>query len=361
MVTRERLFVLLTAVALAVWPLFTSQTIHFYAVLSGVYALIGLSLIVLVGWTGQISLGHAALLGFGVYIGQKLLANGVPVLITILLVAAFGAVVSLALGIPSLRLRGVYLTIVTLAFGGACQRYFFVLHWIRGTNARVVPRPSIFGLSIASNRGLYYLVLVTFGVGAAIAYNLRNTDTGRTLFAIRDSEDAAQAMGIRIAPYKVAAFALSAALATVAGLFYGMLFQATPGGDQFGVLQSLLLLSIPVLGGTSSLFGAIIGGVFLAVAQPLSNEFRLRVNLLASVSLILVLWSGFDGITGMIKALWRATLDALGLGTTVRYGSFVPESVTDDASEAPRVHVTLHGGSSGDRVVRARVVSRSGT
>src|SRR5205807_3592837 len=162
----------LVAVAALVWPLFTSKTIQFYGALSAIYALVALSLVILAGWTGQVSLGHTAFLGFGTYIGQKVLTAGVPVPLAVLIVAAFGAVISLALGIPSLRLRGVYLTIATLAFGAACQHYFFALNSIRGYHASVVPRPSVLGLSIASNRGLYYLVLAVFALAVFIAHNL---------------------------------------------------------------------------------------------------------------------------------------------------------------------------------------------
>src|SRR3954464_8656880 len=147
--------VAVACVAAVVWPLFTSKTIHFYGALSAIYALVALSLVILAGWTGQVSLGHAAFLGFGTYIGQRVLSAGVPVPIAVLTVAAFGAVISLVLGIPSLRLRGVYLTIVTLAFGAACQRYFFQLNSIRGFRSSTVPRPDVLGFSTKSDQGLY--------------------------------------------------------------------------------------------------------------------------------------------------------------------------------------------------------------
>src|SRR5205807_6158127 len=149
----------LVAVAALVWPLFTSKTIQFYGALSAIYALVALSLVILAGWTGQVSLGHTAFLGFGTYIGQKVLTAGVPVLLAVPIVAAFGAVISLALGVPSLRLRGVYLTIVTLAFGAACQRYFFQLEWIRGFHSSTVKRPPVLGFSIQNDRALYFVVL----------------------------------------------------------------------------------------------------------------------------------------------------------------------------------------------------------
>ena len=315
----------LIAVAAVVWPFLTSKTIHFYGALSAIYALVALSLVILAGWTGQVSLGHAAFLGFGVYLGQKVLSNGVPVLLAVVLVAAFGVVISLALGVPSLRLRGVYLTIVTLAFGAACQHYFFQLRVVRGYHAATVPRPPVFGFSMQENRALYFLVLAVFAIGLWMAYNLRRSDAGRALFAIRDSEDAAQALGIRIAPYKIGAFALSAALATVAGLFYGMLYGATPGPEQFGIVQSFFLLALPVVGGLESLAGAVIGGTFLATGQPLVNLFHIRLFLASSVALILVAGSRFDGVTGMARELTTTVRLALSSKELVRYGSFVPE------------------------------------
>jgi branched-chain amino acid transport system permease protein len=201
-----------------------------------------------------------------------------------------------------------------------------------------VPRDSLAGISTTSDRGLYYAVLVVLAIALVLAYNTRRTDTGRVLFAIRDSEQAAQAMAIKIAPYKIGLFAASAALASIAGLFYGMLFQATPAPEQFSVLQSLFYLAMPVLGGAEALLGALIGGAFLAVGQPLVNLFDVRLFLMTSIALLLMLLSGFDGVTGAIKAARKAITDAV-RGEPVRYGSFVPHE--EETLPAPTVHATV--------------------
>lgn len=326
-------------IAALVWPLFSPDIAHFYGALSAIYALVGLSLVILVGWTGQISLGHAAFVGFGCYFGAAMLNHDVPLVFAVLLIGLIGAAISLFLGVPSLRLRGVYLTIATLAFGVACQRYFFNLSDIRGAAAREVPRDDLVGISTTTDQGLYYVVLIVLGVALLVAYNIRRTDTGRVLFAIRDSEEAAAAMAIRIAPYKVGVFAASAALAAIAGLFYGMLFQATPGADQFGVLQSLFYLTMPVLGGAEVLLGAVIGGTFIALGQPLVNLFDIRLYLLSSIALLLMLLSGYDGVTGMIRAARKRVLDAV-RGEPVRYGSFIPEQPDRGPAPPPVVHGT---------------------
>ena len=348
----------IVAAALA-WPFFLPKVTHFYGALSAIYALVALSLVVLSGWTGQVSLCQGAFLGIGVYIGQKLLAHGVPVLVAVVLVALVGAAVSLLLGVPSLRLRGVYLTIVTLAFAAACEKYVFPLRFIRGFHAQDVPRPPVFGLSTHSDRGLYFVVLGVFFVALLVAANIRRSDAGRALFAIRDSEDAATALGIKIAPYKIGAFAFSAALATVAGLFYGMLIQATPGGDQFGVLQSLFLLALPVLGGLELLGGAIIGGALLATAQPAVNAFHVRLFLASGVLVVLVTLSGTDGITGLARIVWRSLKEQLSPEAQVRYGSFVPEDPAAAASiQAPaRVRLRLSSAPAPGSRVRVRVTA----
>src|SRR5258706_7034337 len=118
-VTVEHGLLVLLALAAVLWPAFSPKVAHFYGALSAVYALLGLSLVILVGWTGQISLGHAAFLGFRFYIGAKLLNHGIPLVLAVPIIGAGGAGISLVLGVPSLRLRGVYLTITTLAFGVA--------------------------------------------------------------------------------------------------------------------------------------------------------------------------------------------------------------------------------------------------
>lgn len=330
----------LIGVTAVLWPFVLPVSTHFYGVLAAVYALVALSLVVLAGWTGQISLGHAALLGLGVYAGQRLLDHGFPLELTLPAVAALGAAVSLALGIPSLRLRGVSLTIVTLAFGAACERYLFALEAVRGYRSGIVPRVSFLGISTATDRGLYLVALAVLVLALTLVWNLRRSNVGRTWFAIRDSEDAAAALGVRIAPYKIGAFALSAALTTTAGVLYAMLFQATPGPAQFGVLQSLFLLALPVIGGIGSPAGAVVGGALFATAQPLVNLFDVRLFLATGGLLAFVTLSHTDGLVGAAGRLvgaWRAASRPL-----AAVGSSVPTPFTGAGDSPPSVRVRLH-------------------
>ena len=336
---RRVLAVLALAVVILGWPFVLPETTQFYGVLGAVYALVALSLVVLCGWTGQISLGHAAFLGLGTYAGQKLLSDGVPLPLTLVLVALLGAVASLVLGVPSLRLRGVYLAIVTLAFGAACEHYLFQLDAVRGFKSGIVPRTPFLGLPTTSDRGLYYVALGVLALSMVVVANLRRSDTGRVLFAIRDAEEAAASLGVSIAPYKIGAFALSATMATVAGVLYGMLLQATPGPSQFGLLQSFFLLALPVVGGLGSMAGAVVGGLLLATAQPVVNVFEIRLFLASGLLLTLVTLSRTDGLTGAVTRLVRAGRSAARPGEALRYGSFVPDDLLAPPRRRPLVRV----------------------
>lgn len=335
--------------AAVVWAFLAPVSQHFYGVLSVSYALMALSVMILAGWTGQISLAQAAFLGIGVYATEKLLNAGVPLPLTLPMVAILGAAVSLVIGLPSLRLKGVYLTIVTLAFNAACEKFVFPLDAVRGALSTVVPRESFFGFSTASNRNLFFVSLFVLAVSLIVVRNVRESDVGRTLFAIRDSEEAAQAMGVKLARYKIGAFAISAGLATMAGSFYALLFQATPSASQFGVLSSFFLLALPVIGGLGSLTGAVVGGVLLATAQPVVNLFGIRLFLATGIGLVIIVLARTDGVVGAVQKL-AAEVRAIH-DPPIRAGSFVP--VVDAAPEQPPVlHVRIRG--AGPHPIRLR-------
>ena len=339
-----RLPLVAAGVAAVAFPFVASPGKHFYGVLAVIYSLVALSLVVLTGWTGQISLGHAAFLGLGVYSGQRFLHAGVPFPAVLVVVGLASAALSLVLAVPSLRLRGVYLAIVTLAFGAACERYIFTLPFLRGQLASTVGRPSFFGISTASDRNLYLVALAVLALALVLVANLRRTDLGRVFLAVRDAEDAATALGVNLARSKVIAFAISAAMAGIAGVFYAVLFQATPAPSQFGVLQSLFLLALPVVGGLEHPAGAVVGGALFAFAQPVCNAFGLRLFLVTGLLVIFVVLSRSDGITGLVRRFVTGFQDALYGEAAARYGSFVPEGVGGSSAGGngvahPRVHL----------------------
>jgi branched-chain amino acid transport system permease protein len=272
----------------------------------------------------------------------------VPLVLAVLVAGLVAAAISLALGIPSLRLRGVYLAIVTLAFGMFCQSFLFAFESLSGgAAAHIVERPAL----LQSDRVLYLVLLVPLALCLAVIRRLRDGNVGRVLFAIRDSEDAAQAMGVRLAPYKIGVFAFSAGITGVAGAFYAVLVGATPAGNQFGVLQSWFFLAMPVIGGLSSLVGALVGAATLAFATPLVDLLGLRIFLASGILTIAVLLLRTEGVVGAVLGLRRSFQRAAGLEPPVA-ASFLPErGATEDR---PRLRVTAGAGVAGPIALRVR-------
>src|SRR5881296_3155110 len=240
-----------------------------------IYGLCGLSLMVLTGYTGLVSLGHAAFLGIGAY-AHVFFAHDLqlPWIVSVALACVITAAAGVLVGLPALRMTGVYLTIATLAFALIIQEIFS--RWDRvtgGLKGKPVDKPVLFGFSFASELAFYFLCLAVLIGALWLTANLLRAPTGRAWVAIRDSEIAAQSMGVNVAVYKTMAFAYSAALMGVAGaLFAHKISFLAP--DIFSVLLSIQLLLMVVVGGLGSLHGALYGAVFVALLPVLISEAR---------------------------------------------------------------------------------------
>jgi branched-chain amino acid transport system permease protein len=240
-----------------------------------IYGLCGLSLMVLAGYTGLISLGHAAFLGIGAYAHIYFTHDlGLPWIVSVALAAVVTAAAGVVVGLPALRMTGVYLTIATLAFALIIQEVF--TRWDRvtgGLKGKPVDKPVVFGVSLANDVAFYFLCLAFLLGGLWLTRNVLRAPTGRAWVAIRDSEIAAQSMGVNLAVYKTMAFAYSAALMGVAGaLFAHKIGFLAP--DIFSVLLSIQLLLMVVVGGLGSLHGAVYGAVFVAILPVLISQAR---------------------------------------------------------------------------------------
>ncbi|WP_395693098.1 branched-chain amino acid ABC transporter permease [Piscinibacter sp.] len=228
-----------------------------------VYGIVGLGLMLLSGFTGQFSLGHAAFLGVGAYTQAALTGAGVPFLLAITAAAGVAAAVGVIVGLPALRLKGIYLGIATLAFGFIVEEVFARWESVTGGNAgKHLKDPNLFGLTLESGEAFYYLCLVLAVLATLGVLNLLRSPTGRAFVAIRDSEISAQSMGIQLARFKTLSFAISAALAGVGGALYAHKLKFI-SPDQFGVLQSIDLILMVVIGGLGSVHGAFLGAIFL--------------------------------------------------------------------------------------------------
>jgi branched-chain amino acid transport system permease protein len=233
-----------------------------------IYALCGVSLMVLVGYTGLVSLGHAAFLGIGAYAHAYFIQHGIPWVVAVALAVAITTACGLIVGLPALRMTGIYLAIATLAFSVIIQEVFSrwesVTHGFAGMK---VDRPVIFGVPFADDLSFYYLCLFFLFVVLWLTRNLLRSPTGRAWIAIRDSEIAAQSMGVNLAIYKSMAFAYSAALMGLAGaLFAHKIGYLAP--DIFSILLSIQFLLLVIVGGLGSLHGAVFGAIFVALLPP---------------------------------------------------------------------------------------------
>ncbi|MGM9425784.1 branched-chain amino acid ABC transporter permease [Hydrogenophaga sp. MI9] len=234
-----------------------------------IYAIVGLGLMLLAGFTGLFSLGHAAFLGVGAYTEAVLSNAGWPFPLSIACAGLLSAAVGMVVGLPALRVKGIYLGMATLSFGFIVEEGLARWEHVTGGNAGLtVNPPSIAGWTLDSTNAFYFLCLVLC-LGSTLAIvNLLRAPTGRAFVAIRDSEISAQSMGIHLARYKTLSFALSAALAGIGGALYAHKIQFL-SPDQFSIIQSIDLLLMVVIGGLGSIHGAFLGAIFLIVMPQL--------------------------------------------------------------------------------------------
>ncbi|MDR7150155.1 branched-chain amino acid transport system permease protein [Hydrogenophaga palleronii] len=234
-----------------------------------IYAIVGLGLMLLAGFTGLFSLGHAAFLGVGAYTQAIMVNAGFPFPLALACAGLLSAAVGMVVGLPALRVKGIYLGMATLAFGFIVEEGMARWESVTGGNAgMMVNYPALFGWELDTPTEFYFLCLLVTVLCTLGIVNLLRSSTGRAFVAIRDSEISAQSMGIHLARYKTMSFALSAALAGLGGALYAHQIQFL-SPDQFSLLQSVDLLLMIVIGGLGSIHGAFLGAIFIIVMPQL--------------------------------------------------------------------------------------------
>lgn len=228
-----------------------------------IWAIAGIGMMILVGYTGLVSLGHAAFLAIGAYSHAVLLKYGLPLPLSLLAATLFTAGIGALVGIPALRMTGVYLAVATLAFERVVA--YAVEHWTPvtgGLRGMVVPQPEWFGVPLVEAHVFYYVCLGILAAGLLAARNLLRSPTGRAFVAVRDSEISAESMGVHLARTKTTAFAVSAAFTGLAGALYAhKIGHLSP--EAFTVQTSIQLLLLVVVGGLGSLHGIVFGALFV--------------------------------------------------------------------------------------------------
>ncbi len=305
-------FILFAAV-LAVLPLLFLNQTFLISIFSQVliFSIAALGLNVLIGYAGQISIGHAAFMALGAYLSAILTKNfNFPFLITIFLAGGFSGLFGLILGFPALRLKGFYLAIATMAFGVAVEKIVAASDYLGGhTGMTNVPNPDLFGISISTDLGKYYLIVVVTVLLFLFAHNILKSKTGRAFKAIRESEFAARSSGINISKYKLIAFIISAVYGGVAGALYAHTINYIAPTD-FALGLSINLLAMIVVGGLASLSGNVIGTILMVAIPFLFSRINLPMSIIFGVMLIVVVLFFPRGLSYALyifqwKYLWR--------------------------------------------------------
>jgi ABC-type branched-subunit amino acid transport system ATPase component/ABC-type branched-subunit amino acid transport system permease subunit len=343
------------AVLLAV-PLFLSESRTNLAAAIVVFAIVGMSLVLLTGWAGQVSLGQMAFVGIGAAVAGAATArlewDLVP---AVVLAGLVGAGVALVIGLPALRRRGLTLAVTSLAFALATSswllnRSFFgpghLLDWLPADR---IARPDLFGLSLSSETRMYYVCLGGLALAFAAVLGLRRTRTGRALVAVRDNERASQAFGVHAHRITLFAFAASGFLAAFAGaLFVHQQSGLTTG--PYRPEESLSVFTMAVIGGLGSIPGAILGAAYVrSVDYYFAQEWQI---LATGVGLLVVLWLFPGGLGGAFADLRDAFLRRVARRHGLATPSLVPDLpvAMDTASVVPPVATA----SSGDALLQVR-------
>ena len=272
----------------------------------GIYAIAAVGLNLLIGYTGQISLGHGAFFGVGAYAAAILSTRaGFPFVLAVPAAGFVAAGAGFIFGLPSARLKHLYLLIATLA--GQFIIEFVLVQWdtlTGGAEGIVVTGASLFGLDLGTDRRFYFVVFACLCFMIWMAVNLVRTRYGRAFVAIRDNDRAAEGMGIPIFPYKLLSFAISSFYAGIAGALYAYyMMSITP--EPFGLWLSIVLIAMIIIGGLGNIPGSVFGAVFIvALEEILSHLTEYAMNLGASTGAAITLAPLREFIFGLVIILF---------------------------------------------------------
>jgi len=295
---------------------FTRASQHVVYASIAAFAICALSLTVLTGWSGQLSLGQMAFAGLAAFAGAAFTRGleidwifyirfePVPFALSILLASVFAAGVAALVGSGALRVTGLLLAASSLAFAVAASAWIYQLDVFTPAQTALFPRGSLFGIDLTEERSYYLVVLAALTLVVAMLGRLRRSPVGRVTLAVRDNPTTAAAYTVRPGLVKLRAFALSGAIAGLGGgLLAGVAQRVSFADDRYAVAGSLLLVSVVVIGGMSSVAGAVIGSVYV-VGIPALTPGNDIVPLLTSSIGLLVLLLYFPG--GLVNIAHRA-------------------------------------------------------
>ena len=305
-------------------PHLGGKYVTFVACLCGVSVISALGLNILTGYTGLISMGHAAFMGIGAYTAAILSAKaGFPFIVALPLAGIMAALAGAVVGIPTLRLKGMYLVVTTLAFQFITEHVIY--HWESLTQSDKgikLATPYLLGINIGSYSRIYYVILFFAVLAAIFTKNLAMSRTGRALVAVRDRDIAAEIIGINLTKYKILAFVVSSFMAGLAGALHAYLVGLI-GPEYFVFNQSILYIAMIIVGGMGTVLGSILGAVFMvmlpevlsAISGPIASAYPFFSPRIGAISvtvygLIIIFFLLFepDGLSGIwirLKRYWK--------------------------------------------------------
>ena len=297
-------------------PLILDGVWNFTLTLALIYGLMGLSIVIVTGYVGQLSLMPATFVGVGAFASAGLVARAAtPFWWAVPLAALVTVPVALVIGMVALRLKGLYLAIMTLVFADVAEQFLFRQDWFTGQGGSTpAPRPHLYHLvDFQSDKSYYVLVVIIVSVFLLFMWNFSRSRSARACFAVRDNENGASAMGINVAKYKLMAFALHGFIAGTAGALYAHWAQNVSAGGQrpaFGLEVSLAILFLTILGGVRSIWGPFIGGAIWVILTKRvlagsPNGQSIAFSIFGVLVLATMLYRP-AGLVGIGRDAWRA-------------------------------------------------------
>jgi len=286
----------------AVLPFLTDDYTQYIVNICLVYIVSAVGLNLVLGYAGQLSFAHSAFMGIGAYAtGVLMVKVGMAFLPALILGGVIAALVGLVVGLPAVRVRGLYLALVTIALMYAVS--WVLLHWTDvtfGANGLNVPTPSVFGFTLATEHDRYLVVFPIAVAMVALAGMIVTSKLGRAFVMVRDIELAAACNGLNVMLVKAQAFAISAFFAGIAGgLFAVCVGFLVPHG--FGLVSMITQFAMVLLGGLGSITGAIIGAVFISLLPELLRNAQWAQEIAYGVLMILVIVFMPNGIVGLLR------------------------------------------------------------
>jgi len=266
----QKVWMAMLVLGLGLFPFVSSPYLLFLGCLVGIAVISATGLNILVGLTGQISLGHGAFMGVGAYTAVWFADNqGLPVFVTVPLGGLVTAAIGVVVGLPSLRVKGLYLAITTMA--ASVILHFIFVHWetVTGGNEGLnLKNTAVFGIELNTDFKMYFIIIPLAVLAVFGARNLMRTRIGRAFIAIRDRDISAEVLGVNLLKYKLMSFGLSSFYAGCAGALWAYFYKVvTP--ESFPLETSVFYLAAIIVGGMGTLLGPILGAAFMTLVPEL--------------------------------------------------------------------------------------------